>query len=110
MKFRLVEDAISSVRSRNREQESILDEISIILNGMGFETDKSFNGHSFHNTYSDKDSEYDCQFYLDLDNHTYSSYISSVEDSNKSVSFQQNGPIKDATDAVMKFVNFIESL
>jgi hypothetical protein len=110
MIFRLVENIEDDVKKKKASQLSVITEVSILLEENGFESSEELNGVSFTQSIDRDEEVVDCQFYLDTDSDTYFSYVSSTSGDDKTVSFQQKGPFRDAVSATSKFLKFLETV
>ena len=77
------------------------------LRSEGFDEVNELNGISFAKSYKQDDLVYHCQFYIDTEAEKYFSYVSSEEYGSKQTTFQQKGKIRDAQNAVDKFLKLL---
>lgn len=108
MIFRLVEDLEQKLSEKDRNRKHTVGIVSSTLSELGFVESKELNGVSFNKEIDAEDSTFYCEFYLDLDNNKYKSYVSN--DSDNKVMFTQEGDIEDADDAVGVFSDFLGSI
>ena len=108
MKFKLLEDLESDLQNKNNQRKEVIESIRKSLSEQGFKENKELNGISFEKEVESDDSTFYCQFYLDLDNNKYKSYVSN--DSDSKVMFTQEGEITEASKALDTFVKFLGSV
>ena len=110
MRFRTYEELETDLIAEQNEQQSAVDYVVDSLVELGFEQSKELNGVSLSQTYDNEDTVYNCQFYMDTEADTYSSYVTSDTDGDKTTTFQQKGPLKDAPRAVDKYTQFLSTI
>lgn len=108
MKFRLLEDLEDDLINKNNRRKEIINIIRNSLTEQGFKENEELNGVAFNKDVEISDTIFYCEFYLDLDNNKYKSYVSN--DSDNKVMFTQEGDIDDATKALEIFIDFLNSI
>lgn len=108
MKFKLIEDLETELQNKNNQRKETIEIIRESLSEQGFKENKELNGISFEKEIETDDSIFYCQFYLDLDNDKYKSYVSN--DSDSKVMFTQEGEITGALRALDTFMKFLNSI
>lgn len=110
MEYRRYEDLEEDLKEEQQIKDNAVAVASEALSKEGFKETKELNGVSFTMTHDNDVTVYHCQFYIDTEAETYSSYITSDTDGDKTTTFQQKGPVVDAPTAVDKFIQFLHGI
>lgn len=102
-------DLEQELKDKFNEAEDIIDVVSVIMDENDFSIENKLNGIAFNKSLERDDYTIDCQFYIDTDRNTYSTYVTSNSEDN-TVNYTQKGSLKDAEKAALNFIHYIDTL
>lgn len=110
MKFiKEVTELEQDLKDKQIKVNTTINEVTDILSENEFSLEDTLNGMSFNKIIDKNDHSVNCQFYIDRNRNTYSSYVTTNDDTNNS-NYSQKGSLEDSVIAVNNFIKYINNM